>query len=118
MAVVAATLLAVALGCRRAGGALVNSLGRRAMHPKLTLHNNQRCVAEIEAFKKCHEAGYWARLLGECNAQKRDLDLCLRAQKKVKRGAQLVQAREDRERFHKVCEEIDRSERSRRADED
>ena len=49
------------------------------MHPKLTLHNNQRCVAEIEAFKKCHEAGYWARLLGECNAQKRDLDLCLRA---------------------------------------
>ena len=89
-----------------------------AMHPKLTLHNNQRCVAEIEAFKKCHEAGYWARLLGECNAQKRDLDLCLRAQKKVKRGAQLVQAREDRERFHKVCEEIDRSERSRRADED
>ena len=22
------------------------------MHPKLTLHNNQRCVAEIEAFKK------------------------------------------------------------------
>ena len=88
------------------------------MHPKLTLHNNQRCVAEIEAFKKCHEAGYWARLLGECNAQKRDLDLCLRAQKKVKRGAQLVQAREDRERFHKVCAEIDRRERSRRADED
>ena len=35
------------------------------MHPKLTLHNNQRCVAEIEAFKKCHEAGYWARLLGQ-----------------------------------------------------
>ena len=89
------------------------------MHPKLTLHNNQRCVAEIEAFKKCHEAGYWAAAARRVQRlQKRDLDLCLRAQKKVKRGAQLVQAREDRERFHKVCEEIDRSERSRRADED
>ena len=79
------------------------------MHPKLTLHNNAGCVAEIEAFKKCHEASYWARFFGQCNAEKRDLDLCLRAQKRVKRGAQLVTARADRERFHRACDEIDRS---------
>lgn len=76
------------------------------MHPQLSLHNNPQCVEQILAFKKCHEdAGYFARLLGECNEHKQLLDKCFKAQKKVVRKGLLEKARADRERFRRACEE-------------
>lgn len=49
------------------------------MHPPLTLHLNPECVDVILAFTKCHEeVGYWGRLTGACNEQKRALEQCFK----------------------------------------
>ena len=67
------------------------------MHPQLTLHNNPMCAELINALVKCHEdGGYWGRLTGQCNEQKRLLDACFKAQKKVKRKDHLNEARASR----------------------
>ncbi len=76
------------------------------MHPSLTLHKNPECVEVILAFKKCHEdAGYWGRLMGQCNDAKVDLDRCFKAQKKVTRAGLLEKARAERERWRKSCDD-------------
>ena len=76
------------------------------MHPQLTLQNNPMCVEYILAFQKCHaDHGFWGRMLGTCNEEKRLLDMCFRAQKKVKRKTNLDQARADRERWLAACRE-------------
>ena len=75
------------------------------MHPTLSLHNNPECVDVILAFKQCHEeVGYWGRLTGQCNEQKRLLDLCFREQKKFKRKGLLEKARAERERWRRACD--------------
>merc|ERR1712216_537529 len=57
-----------------------------AMHPQLTLDNNQMCVDQILAFQRCHEeVGLWGKLTARCNTEKSLLDRCFREQKKVKR---------------------------------
>ena len=76
------------------------------MHPTLSLHNNPECVQQIMDFKACHEnVGYWGRLTGACNEQKRLLDICFKAQKKVLRKGLLEKARADREKWRRACEE-------------
>ena len=66
------------------------------------------CYDAIVALKLCHEqGGFRARLLGTCNEQKKMLDKCLRAQKKVKVKASLQNARAERERFRKMCEGVE-----------
>ena len=83
------------------------------MHPQLTLHNNQMCADKIQALLQCHEeGGYWGRLTGRCNEQKRLLDLCFRAQKKVKRKAHLEEARASRERWLAACEREEQAAKS------
>lgn len=54
------------------------------MHPRLSLENTPACVEQIKALEKCHaDKNYWIKLLGGCNEEKRLLDQCFRAQKKV-----------------------------------
>ena len=78
------------------------------MHPPLILQDNAMCADLIIAFKHCHEtAGYFERMLGQCNEQKRPLDACFKAQKKVTRKGLLVKAREDRERWRKACNDVE-----------
>ena len=80
------------------------------MHPQLTLLNNAMCAEYIDALKRCHEeGGVWARLIGACNGEKAALDACFREQKKVKRSANLLKARADRERWLSACAELERS---------
>ena len=46
-----------------------------AMHPQLTLDNNQMCVDQILAFQRCHEeVGLWGKLTARCNTEKSLLD--------------------------------------------
>ena len=74
----------------------------------MTLHNNPQCVEQILAFKQCHEdAGYFGRFLGQCNEQKRVLDACFKAQKKVLRKGLLEKARADRERWQQACKQVE-----------
>ena len=78
------------------------------MHPQLTLDNNPLCVEQILAFKRCHEeTTYFQRMLGACNQPKQELDWCFKAQKKVVRKDHLIQARADREKWRKACEELE-----------
>ena len=80
------------------------------MHPQLSEHNNPRCIEQIRALKKCHaDVGFVGKLTGACNEQKTLLDLCFRAQKKVKRKVNLEAAREDRARWLQACEEAERA---------
>jgi len=79
------------------------------MHPLLTELNNAMCVEQIRALKKCHaDVGFFGKLTGACNEQKKLLDLCFRAQKKVKVKANLDAARKDRARWLAACEEDER----------
>jgi len=79
------------------------------MHPQLTLLNNEMCAEVILALQQCHkDVGFWGKLIGSCNEQKRVLDQCFRAQKKVKVKASLDEARKARERWKQECDAIDR----------
>ena len=78
------------------------------MHPQLNVDKNPPCVEQIEALKKCHQAtGYWNKMLGVCNEDKANLDLCFRAQKKMTRKLHLEEARAERARWREVCVELD-----------
>ena len=71
---------------------------RAAMHPRLTLDNNEACVEQIQALQKCHEDNsYISKLLGACNDPKHALSACFKAQKKVpSRAAACNQSPHDR----------------------
>lgn len=76
------------------------------MHPPLTLHLNPECHDVIIAFTQCHEdVGYWGRLTGACNEQKRMLEICFKKQKKIVRQGKLQTARAERERWRRACVE-------------
>ncbi|KAK9835888.1 hypothetical protein WJX74_010236 [Apatococcus lobatus] len=69
------------------------------MHPPLHLLTHGYCQETIEALSKCHRDHPIAKFWGTCNEQKWALDKCLREEKKIKRSANLVKARQEQERF-------------------
>ena len=78
------------------------------MHPLLNEHANPLCRDQMDALKACHEAaGYWGKVLGQCNAEKADLDVCFRTQKKATRKVYLEEARAERARWREACTEFE-----------
>ena len=78
------------------------------MHPVLSLDANPHCTEQILAFKACHEKNsYLGRMLGACNEEKRVLDACFKAQKKVVRKGHLEKALADREKWRRACSEFE-----------
>ncbi|KAF7359557.1 COX assembly mitochondrial protein [Mycena sanguinolenta] len=47
------------------------------MHPQLSDKKALVCKDFLEALEQCH-SNNWARLLGRCNKQKEELNVCLR----------------------------------------
>ncbi|KAF7322804.1 COX assembly mitochondrial protein [Mycena chlorophos] len=63
------------------------------MHPQLS-DKKIVCREFMEALEACHESN-WSRLFGFCNAQKDNLNLCLR-EERLKRTAANREASQER----------------------
>mmetsp|Transcript_7909 Transcript_7909/g.29271 ORF Transcript_7909/g.29271 Transcript_7909/m.29271 type:complete len:83 (+) Transcript_7909:80-328(+) len=57
------------------------------MHPVLDVHSHASCAEQIRALQRCHERAPLGRFVGACNAHKRALDACFRAEKVARRAA-------------------------------
>lgn len=68
------------------------------MHPPLE-RPHPDCQDVIKALVTCHEEYKFGKWLGACNQFKAELDWCLRAEKELKRDANLIKARDFDRKF-------------------
>ncbi|KAL9937936.1 hypothetical protein V8E36_003481 [Tilletia maclaganii] len=66
-----------------------------------------RCGRLIQALSECHERGLYARMTGECNSIKNELNQCLRAERLERTQRNNASGRERREKKEQVWKEID-----------
>lgn len=80
------------------------------MHPPLAEHQHSGCALEIDALKTCHAAHPALKFLGVCNADKKALTLCLRAERLARAGANMQESKEKKARLQAKWREIDAQE--------
>lgn len=56
---------------------------------------------------ECHARGFLHKLFGGCNAIKRDVNKCLRAERLERTARNREKAKIKKERIHKIWKEID-----------
>ncbi|KAI9228965.1 MAG: cytochrome c oxidase biogenesis protein Cmc1-like protein [Piptocephalis tieghemiana] len=76
------------------------------MHPQLHEHKHDECVEVIRKLNECHKQSFWARLTGQCNPVKDELNACLTREFNAKRKANAKSAKERRERVEAKWKEI------------
>jgi len=77
------------------------------MHPPLATHKHPDCDNIIEIFEQCHDDHPLMKFMGTCNDLKRQLTLCLRAERKMTQKANAEKAAVKREKIQQKWKEID-----------
>ncbi|KAK0532255.1 hypothetical protein OC834_002684 [Tilletia horrida] len=78
------------------------------MHPHLTGDSKkERCGDLIKALNECHAQSFLARLTGECNALKTELNHCLRAERIERTKRNNAEGRERTEQKKSIWRAID-----------
>ncbi|BFZ53767.1 hypothetical protein PYCC9005_000798 [Savitreella phatthalungensis] len=78
------------------------------MHPPLAHHKHQDCLELINALEECHKAGFLARFGGQCNGIKKDLTLCLRAERLERQRVNQGKAAERKRKADAAWAELER----------
>ena len=61
----------------------------------------------MAALDECHAQGFLHKMLGGCNAAKRDVNKCLRAERLERTAKNRKEAKEKKERIQRIWKEID-----------
>jgi COX assembly protein 2 len=78
------------------------------MHPHLHTKDNQDPCGEVmRLLDECHARGFIYKVLGNCNKAKRDVNMCLRAERLERTAKNRASAKKEREKIEKKWKEID-----------
>jgi COX assembly protein 2 len=71
------------------------------MHPPL--HKpHPHCQAVVDALTACHVDHEYAKFWGKCNKQKAELDACFRAEKELRRKANMEKGLETKKLMERI----------------
>ncbi|KAI9784161.1 MAG: hypothetical protein M1839_002666 [Geoglossum umbratile] len=77
------------------------------MHPHLHTKDNKRCEELMAILDECHARGFLYKAVGMCNGAKRDVNLCLRAERLERTKKNREAAKVQREKIKAKWAEID-----------
>ncbi|KAI9851041.1 MAG: hypothetical protein M1824_002924 [Vezdaea acicularis] len=77
------------------------------MHPHLHPKDNSGCEEIMALLDACHARGFLHKLTGGCNEAKREVNLCLRAERLERTRINREKAREKRKLIQAKWDEID-----------
>ncbi|KFY31057.1 hypothetical protein V493_01421 [Pseudogymnoascus sp. VKM F-4281 (FW-2241)] len=77
------------------------------MHPHLHTEDNRACEEVMNMLDECHSRGFLYKAVGMCNGVKRDVTVCLRAQRVERTAANREKARIKREQIKAIWAKID-----------
>jgi COX assembly protein 2 len=61
----------------------------------------------MQILDECHARGFLFKAIGGCNEAKRDVNMCLRAERLARTAANREKAKKEREKIKEVWREID-----------
>ena len=61
----------------------------------------------MQILDECHARGFLFKAIGGCNEAKRDVNMCLRAERLARTAANRETAKKEREKIKEVWREID-----------
>ncbi|MCJ1352833.1 MAG: hypothetical protein MMC33_002817 [Icmadophila ericetorum] len=77
------------------------------MHPHLHTKDNKGCEEVMQILDECHARGFLYKATGGCNAAKRDVNMCLRAERLERTARNRELAKKEREKIKEKWKEID-----------
>ncbi|KAJ1331251.1 COX assembly mitochondrial protein 2 [Microdochium nivale] len=77
------------------------------MHPHLHTSRTIACEEVIAVLEECHARGFLWKSLGMCSSAKRDVTLCLRAERVKRTATNREAAKVKREKVKAVWADID-----------
>ncbi|KAF2237085.1 UPF0287-domain-containing protein [Viridothelium virens] len=77
------------------------------MHPHLHTKDNKGCEEVMAALDECHARGFLWKSIGMCNDAKRQVNLCLRAERLERTAKNREEARVRRDRINRAWQELD-----------
>ncbi|KAI5798975.1 cytochrome c oxidase biogenesis protein Cmc1-like protein [Geopyxis carbonaria] len=77
------------------------------MHPHLHTKDNRNCEAVMTALDECHARGFLYKASGMCNQAKREVTLCLRAERIERTRKNREAAREKRKSIEERWKQIE-----------
>ena len=78
------------------------------MHPPLAPHQHADCLELINQLEDCHKAGFLARFNGQCNDIKKELTLCLRAERLARQRVNQEKAKQRNAKAQVAWQEIEK----------
>ena len=73
----------------------------------ITLTLASGCEKVMAALEECHAQGFLHKMIGGCNDAKRDVNLCLRAERLERSAKNREKSKEKNERVKRIWREID-----------
>jgi len=77
------------------------------MHPHLHTKDNRACEEVMILLEECHARGFLWKAFGNCNDAKKNVNICLRAERLERSRLNREKAKVRREQYEKAWKDVD-----------